>query len=70
MLTSVLLLVGMGVLLLSDFKPTNYFGALTGITIAGAVFGDLILLPPLLLLVDRRKDELADADETEDAEVS
>ncbi len=56
MLTSVLLLVGMGVLLFSDFQPTNYFGSLTGITIAGAVFGDLILLPPLLLLIDRRKD--------------
>jgi hypothetical protein len=56
MLTSVLLLVGMGVLLFSDFQPTNYFGSLTGITIAGAVFGDLILLPPLLLLVDGRKD--------------
>jgi hydrophobe/amphiphile efflux-3 (HAE3) family protein len=51
MLTSVLLLIGLGVLLMSDFIPTRRFGTLTSITIAAAILGDLILLPPLLLLV-------------------
>lgn len=54
LLTSVLLVTGLFILLLSDFVPTNYFGKLTGITIAGAVLGDLFLLPPILLLVYRK----------------
>ena len=53
LLTSVLLLAGLLMLLLSDFKPTTYFGKLTGLTIAGAVFGDLFMLPPILLLAYR-----------------
>ncbi len=57
MLTSVMLLVGLGILLFSDFMPTRYFGTLTGITIFGAVFGDLLLLPPLLLLIYGDNDE-------------
>lgn len=51
MLTSVMLLIGLSILLFSDFMPTRYFGTLTAITIFGAVFGDLLLLPPLLLLI-------------------
>lgn len=53
LLTSVLLVSGLTILLFSDFIPTTYFGKLTGITIFGAVFGDLFLLPPILLLVYR-----------------
>lgn len=56
MLTSVMLLVGLVVLLFSDFVPTRYFGTLTGITIFGAVFGDLLILPPLLYLAYRNSD--------------
>lgn len=63
MLTSVMLLLGMSVLLLSDFVPTRQFGILTGITIAGAVFGDLILLPALLYLLYRKdEDEAVEAE--------
>ena len=55
MLTSIMLLIGLTVLLASDFVPTRQFGKLTGITIFGAILGDLLILPPILLLVYRRK---------------
>jgi predicted RND superfamily exporter protein len=61
LLTSVLLVTGLAVLLLSDFVPTRQFGILTSITIGGAVFGDLILLPSLLYLLYRSDDERAAA---------
>lgn len=65
MLTSVMLLIGLGILLLSDFVPTRMFGTLTGITILGAVVGDLLLLPPMLYLMDswleKRKTKLSQA---------
>ncbi len=57
LLTSAMLLVGLAILLFSDFVPTRYFGMLTSITILGAVIGDLVLLPPLLYLVYRGDDE-------------
>ena len=57
MLTSVMLILGLAVLLTSDFVPTRQFGILTGITIFGAIFGDLIMLPSLLLLVYRKDQE-------------
>ncbi|MFB6375155.1 MAG: RND family transporter, partial [Bradymonadaceae bacterium] len=52
-MTSLLLLVGLAVLLFSNFIPTRQFGTLTSITIAAAILGDLVLLPPLLLLMYR-----------------
>ncbi len=54
LLTSLLLIIGMSVLTLSDFVPTQQFGLLTGITIASAVLADLFILPPLLYLVYSR----------------
>ncbi|RAL23515.1 hypothetical protein DL240_04970 [Lujinxingia litoralis] len=51
LLTSVLLLIGLSVLTLSDFVPTQQFGILTGMTIAGALVADLVILPVLLYLV-------------------
>ncbi len=60
MLTSVMLLVGLVVLLFSDFVPTRMFGTLTGITIFGAIFGDLVLLPPLLYLFFREPESEAE----------
>ena len=50
-LTSILLLIGLSVLLFSDFIPTRQFGTLTSTTIVAAILGDLILLPPLLYLL-------------------
>lgn len=57
MLTSVLLLAGLSLLLWSDFVPTTQFGLLTGLTILGAIFGDLFFLPPILLLIYRGQDK-------------
>lgn len=51
LLTSVLLLIGLSVLTLSDFVPTQQFGLLTAMTIAGALVADLVILPVLLYLV-------------------
>jgi hypothetical protein len=51
LLTSVMLVLGLAVLLTSSFVPTRQFGILTGITIFGAVFADLVLLPSILYLV-------------------
>jgi uncharacterized protein len=55
LLTSALLLTGLAILTLSSFLPTRQFGLLTGMTIAGAIIADLILLPALLYLVYGRK---------------
>lgn len=49
-LTSLLLLVGMMVLLRSDFVPTRRFAELTSVTIAGNLLGVLLLLPACLVL--------------------
>lgn len=57
LLTSVMLVIGLSVVLTSDFIPTRHFGILTSVTIGGAVFGDLILLPSLLYLLYGGKDE-------------
>ena len=49
-LTSILLLVGMAVLLCSDFVPTQRFAELTSVTIVGNLLGVLLLLPACLVL--------------------
>ena len=56
MITSVMLLIGLIVLLFSSFVPTQYFAKLTAITIAGAILGDLLILPPILYLAYKRPD--------------
>ena len=48
--TTLLLGVGFGVLLLSHFPITRTFSTLMIMTLLGAVFGDLLLLPACLLL--------------------
>ena len=49
-LTTVLIVCGLSVLVLSDFIPTVRFAELTGITMASALLGDLMLLPACLML--------------------
>lgn len=49
-LTSILLLVGMSVLLYSDFVPTRRFAELTIVTIVGNLLGVLLMLPACLVL--------------------
>ena len=51
--TSVLLIVGFGVLATDDLTSTRHFGVLSSVTMAAAVLGDLFLLPALLKLVER-----------------
>ena len=65
MLTSVMLLLGLAVLLTSDFVPTRQFGILTGITIFGAIFGDLILLPSILYLLFRKDGNTESVEQSE-----
>ncbi len=48
LLTSVLVIAGMSLLLVSDFVPTRRFAELLSVTMAGALIGDLFLLPALL----------------------
>mgnify|MGYP003384887725 CR=1 FL=1 len=48
--TSVIIVVGFGVLALSNFTPTIYFGLLTGAGMVAALVGALLILPRLILL--------------------
>ena len=53
--TTVILVAGFLVLGLSDFFPTAQMGQLTAIVIALALVCDFLLLPPLLMTVDRKQ---------------
>ncbi len=52
--TTVILVAGFLVLGMSSFAPTGQMGQLTALVIALALICDFLLLPPLLLAVDRR----------------
>ena len=52
--TSIVLVSGFLILALSPFIPTMQVGLLTALIIAFALLADLLLLPPLLMAVDRR----------------
>jgi predicted RND superfamily exporter protein len=52
---SIVIAGGFAVLMLSNFHGTVVIGALTSLTIACAMAADYLLLPPLLILLDRRK---------------
>ncbi|WP_345992613.1 efflux RND transporter permease subunit [Sulfurimonas sp. HSL-1716] len=49
--TSITIMIGFLVLVLSEFTPTIYFGLLTVLAMFSALVTDLLLLPALLLLV-------------------
>ncbi len=49
--TSVTIIVGFSILMLSEFIPTIYFGLLTAFAMLMAVIGSLTLLPKLILLM-------------------
>lgn len=53
-ITTVVLVGGFSVLLLSSFKLNNELGAITALTISLALFLDLLLLPALLMRFDKR----------------
>jgi predicted RND superfamily exporter protein len=48
--TSVTIIVGFSILVLSNFLPTIYFGLLTGLAMFIALFASLTLLPQLLVV--------------------
>jgi len=55
-ITSLTLVLGFWCLLFASFKPTIYFGLLSGITMITAIFGDLFLLPAgLVTFLSRKK---------------
>lgn len=49
--TSITVIIGFSILMLSNLIPTIYFGLLTMIVMAAALISNLILLPKLLLLI-------------------
>ena len=51
--TTAILVSGFLVLSLSEFFPTSQMGQLTSVIIALALVADFLLLPPLLMTVDR-----------------
>lgn len=53
---SFILVFGFGTLALSAFWPNATMGLLTAITIAVALITDFLLLPPLLILLDREQE--------------
>lgn len=54
-MTCVLIVAGLSVLLLSEFLPSRRFAELTGVTMLGALVGDLLLLPACLMLFWKRR---------------
>ena len=61
--TSIILVCGFLILATSAFTPNNGMSQLTAIAIGTALFADFLMLPPLILLVDR--DAAADSSDTE-----
>ncbi|WP_428101156.1 MMPL family transporter [Candidatus Rariloculus sp.] len=51
--TTAILVSGFLILCLSDFLPTAQVGVLTALIVALALIADFLLLPPLLLTLDR-----------------
>ncbi len=49
--TSLIIMIGFSVLVLSSFIPTIYFGLLTLLAMLMAIAADLLLLPVLLMLI-------------------
>jgi len=48
--TSVIIIFGFSIMVLSEFIPTIYFGLLTGFAMFAALMGALLLLPKLILM--------------------
>jgi len=60
LITSAILVGGFTVMEFSHFNPSRAMGLLLALTIAVALIIDFLLLPPLLLLVDRRQQSTLD----------
>lgn len=55
MVTSIVLVAGFSVMLLAHFTPTKDLGVLMALSIGMALVIDFLLLPPMLLLLDKKK---------------
>lgn len=53
--TSTIIMIGYSVLVLSNFIPTIYFGLLTVLAMFMAIVSDLLLLPILLLFIEKKR---------------
>ncbi len=53
--TTIILTIGFSILGLSSFRLNNWMGQLTAIVIVFALLADFVLLPAVLLMVDRKK---------------
>lgn len=51
LITSIILTVGFFIFFFSDFQCTRNMGMLISFTVIGAIFGDLFLLPVLLVVL-------------------
>jgi predicted RND superfamily exporter protein len=60
MVTTAVLVMGFSVLMFSTFRMNSDMGLLTAITIAVALAVDFLLLPPLLIKLEGKKDEALD----------
>ena len=54
-MTSIVLVIGFGLLMLSSFPSTGTTGLLLSLALVLALVGDVVVLPALLLLLDKRK---------------
>ena len=59
LITTAVLTIGFGLLTLSDFNLNAFMGGLTAITIVVALIFDFLMLPALLLLVDKSGNSVA-----------
>lgn len=55
LVTSAVLISGFLLMLFSHFNPSKDMGTLMGLTIGFAIIVDFLLLPPLLMVLDKRK---------------
>jgi predicted RND superfamily exporter protein len=61
MVTTIVLVCGFSILMFSSFRMNSDMGLLTAITIAVALIVDFLLLPPLLIKLEGKKDEATDS---------
>ncbi len=59
-ITTLLLVVGFGSFIFAEFVPNRNFGILCSMILALALITDLVFLPALLLIADRKKSEESD----------
>ena len=57
LMTTILIVCGMAILLLSSFVPTRRFAELAAVTMCSALLGDLLLLPAMLKLFWRTQNQ-------------